>query len=49
MKIPFPKFRLLNFSELDKQLEKIRELRDSYREANIAYFGEHLSKMLDEQ
>ena len=46
----FPRFRLdiFGFSELDRQIDKMRELRDSYREANIAHFGAYLASMLDD-
>lgn len=48
MKIPFITFNLLDFSELDKQIAKIKELRDSYRAANRAYYGEYLAALLDD-
>ncbi len=46
----FPRFRLdiFGFSELDRQIEKMRVLRDSYREANIVHFGAYLASMLDD-
>ncbi|WP_298273344.1 hypothetical protein [Geobacter sp.] len=34
-------------SELDRQIEKFRNLRDSYHEANTAYFGKELAEMLN--
>ncbi len=42
------KIRLLDFSELDCQIMKLRELRDSYRSANIAYYGEELAAILND-
>lgn len=48
MKIPFVTFKLVDFSELDKQIAKIKELRDSYRAANRAFYGEHLAALLDD-
>jgi hypothetical protein len=48
MKIPFPKFQIIDFSELDKQIAKIKELRDSYRAANRAFYGEELAALLDD-
>lgn len=42
------RIKLLDFSELDKQIEKFKELRDSYKAANIAHFGEYLARLLDE-
>lgn len=47
MRFIFTNFSMLDFSELDKQIEKMRELRDSYRRANILHYGEHLAAMLD--
>ena len=48
MKIPFLGLKLLDFSELDRQIAKIKELRDSYRAANRAYYGEQLAALLDD-
>ncbi|WP_243373278.1 hypothetical protein [Geotalea sp. SG265] len=39
---------LVDFSELDRQIAKLRELRDSYREANISYYGKELAALLDD-
>lgn len=46
----FTCFRLdiFGFSELDRQIEKMRVLRDSYREANVAHFGVYLASLLDD-
>ncbi|HTG82603.1 MAG TPA: hypothetical protein VL949_11710 [Geobacteraceae bacterium] len=48
MKIPLFTLRLLDFSELDEQIAKIRELRDSYRASNRAFYGEQLAALLDD-
>ncbi|QSV44951.1 hypothetical protein [Geobacter benzoatilyticus] len=38
---------IAGLSELDRQIEKLRTLRDSYREANIAYYGKEIADMLN--
>jgi len=48
MKIPISALKLIDFSELDRQIQKLRELRDSYREANTLYYGEYLAALLDD-
>ncbi len=48
MKISLLSLKLVDFSELDKQIAKIKELRDSYRAANKAFYGEHLAALLDD-
>jgi hypothetical protein len=48
MKIPFFTFKILDFAPLDEQIRKFRELRDSYREANRAHFGDILAALLDD-
>ena len=54
MKILFFDIRMTGFSlftglrELERQLEKFRELRDSYRAANRAVYGERLAGLLDD-
>lgn len=48
MKIPFFTFKLVDFSELDRQIVKLKELRDSYRAANRAFYGEQLAALLDD-
>jgi hypothetical protein len=46
--------KLLSFKELTgldvlgKEIEKFRELRDSYREMNRAHYGEYLASLLDD-
>lgn len=39
---------LFNISLLDEQIDKLKALRDSYRQANVDYYGEYLAKLLDE-
>lgn len=34
---------------LDASINKFRELRDSYRDANRKYYGEYLFSILDEK
>jgi hypothetical protein len=48
MKISFPTFKVIDFSELDRQIAKIKDLRDSYRAANRAFYGEYLAALLDD-
>ena len=48
MKIPLLTVKLVDFTELDKQIAKIKELRDSYRAANRAFYGEQLAALLDD-
>jgi hypothetical protein len=48
MKLPFFRIKILDFSELDEQIRKLRELRDSYREANRKHYGEYLAALLDD-
>jgi hypothetical protein len=38
----------MDFSELDRQIEKLRALRDDYRAANVAHYGEFLAGFLNE-
>ena len=47
MKIPFFSVTLVDFSEMDKQIDKLKELRDSYLASNRAFYGEQLAKLLD--
>jgi hypothetical protein len=35
-----------NYSAIDTQIEKFRQLADEYKQANIAYYGEYLSSIL---
>ncbi len=48
MKMPCFGFKLIDFSELDRQIAKMKELRDSYREANRAVYGDCLAALLDD-
>jgi hypothetical protein len=48
MRIPFFNITILDFSALDVQISKFRDLRDSYREANRAHYGEFLAALLDD-
>jgi len=47
--------KMMTFAEasgitaLDSSIEKFRELRDEYRQANRSYFGDYLFAMLDEK
>ena len=38
---------LVDFSEMDKQIDKLKVLRDSYLASNRAFYGEQLAKLLD--
>lgn len=35
-----------DYSVIDTQIEKFRQLADEYKQANIAYYGEYLSGIL---
>jgi len=48
MGIPFLKLRIIDFSKMDEQIAKFRKLRDSYRDANRAYYGEYLAALLED-
>ena len=41
-------FLNVDFSEIDRQIAKLKELRDSYRAANVAHYGEHLAALLND-
>jgi hypothetical protein len=41
------KMRLFDFTEMDTQIAKLKSRRDSYRESNREYYGEHLASLLD--
>lgn len=47
MKILRWKVTIGGLSELDRQIDKLRSLRDSYREANVAYYGKEIADMLN--
>jgi len=35
-----------DYTDIDQQIEKFRQLALEYKKANMAYFGEYLSKIL---
>ena len=37
----------VDFSKLDEEITKLRELRDSYKAANVALYGESLAELLN--
>lgn len=39
-------WRIFDYSELDAQIEKFRELALAYKRDNTAYYGEYLSSIL---
>lgn len=39
-------WRLLDYSRLDEQIEKFRQLAEAYKKDNRAYYGEYLSNIL---
>ncbi len=39
---------ITGLASLEIEIQKFRELRDSYREANKAYYGEHLAALLND-
>jgi hypothetical protein len=38
---------ITGLATLEIEIQKFRELRDSYREANKEYYGEHLAALLN--
>jgi hypothetical protein len=42
------KMNILDFTEMDTQIAKLKALRDSYRQSNREYYGEHLASLLDD-
>ena len=48
MKISRWKFTIFDFSDLDQQITKLKELRDSYRAANIEHYGAQLAALLND-
>ena len=54
MRAFFTDMKLPSFNELtglaalEKEIQKFRELRDSYREANKVHYGEYLASILDD-
>lgn len=47
MKLLNWKLTIGGLSELDCQIEKLRKLRDSYRAANVAYYGKEIADLLN--
>ncbi|BCS55940.1 hypothetical protein [Geobacter sp. SVR] len=39
-------WRLFDYSDIDAQIEKFRQLANEYKESNRAYYGEYLSSIL---
>lgn len=39
-------WRILDYSELDRQIEKFRELAAEYKKSNTSYYGEYLASIL---
>jgi hypothetical protein len=39
-------WRILDYSELDRQIEKFRQLAVEYKKSNTSYYGEYLSSIL---
>ena len=38
----------VDFTELDRQIERIREIRDSYRAENVRIYGEKMAELLND-
>lgn len=36
------------FCQLDRSIERLQEIRDSYRELNVQIYGEQLARMLND-
>lgn len=41
--------RLSGIDAIDRSIDKFRDLRDTYREANRQYYGEYLMAILEER
>ncbi|WP_191966198.1 hypothetical protein [Oryzomonas japonica] len=39
-------WRVFDYSDLDLQIEKFRELAAEYKKSNTSYYGEYLSRIL---
>lgn len=39
-------WRLFDYSHLDAQIEKFRQLANEYKQSNRAYYGEYFSSIL---
>lgn len=40
------RWRVFDYSELDLQIEKFRELAVEYKKSNTSYYGEYLANIL---
>jgi len=40
------RLRIFDYSELDQQIEKFRQLAAEYKKSNTTYYGEYLSSFL---
>lgn len=38
----------IDFSELDRQIAKLQALRDGYKQANDAYYGDYFASLLND-
>lgn len=48
MKLTCLEFSILDFSEMDQQIAKLKALRDSYHAANVGHYGEYLAALLND-
>ena len=39
-------WRIFDYSELDGQIEKFRQLAEEYKKSNTSYYGEYLASIL---
>jgi hypothetical protein len=39
-------WKIFNYSELDQQIEKFRQLAEEYKKSNTSYYGEYLASIL---
>ena len=39
-------WRFFDYSELDRQIDKFRELAAEYKKSNTSYYGEYLASIL---
>ena len=39
-------WRIFDYSEIDQQIEKFRQLADEYKKSNTSYYGEYLASIL---
>jgi hypothetical protein len=38
--------RIFDYSELDQQIDKFRQLAEEYKKSNTSYYGEYLASIL---